>query len=101
MHGVVWSAFIWSTSDAMNRRDFLAVLGGTLVLGGAFGTRTQAATAVRHIGFLAPGVQLDPAEFQRIWAPARELGWIEGQNLIVERRYAGGKSELLQLYAEE
>jgi putative ABC transport system substrate-binding protein len=36
-----------------------------------------------------------------MWAPARELGWIEGQNLIVERRYAQGKAELLKSYAEE
>jgi putative tryptophan/tyrosine transport system substrate-binding protein len=34
-------------------------------------------------------------------AQARELGWIEGQNLIVERRYASGKAELLRPYAEE
>jgi putative ABC transport system substrate-binding protein len=31
----------------------------------------------------------------------RELGWIEGQNLIVERRNADGRAELLQPLAEE
>ena len=31
----------------------------------------------------------------------RELGWVEGQNLIVERRYANGRVELLQPFAEE
>ena len=84
----------------MNRRDILTVVGGTLV-GGALSTRAQAATSVGHIGILSPGVRPDPAEIQRVWAPARELGWIEGQNLIVERRYAGGKAELLRPYAEE
>jgi putative ABC transport system substrate-binding protein len=29
------------------------------------------------------------------------LGWIEGRNLAVEYRNAGGKPELLQPYAEE
>jgi putative ABC transport system substrate-binding protein len=31
----------------------------------------------------------------------RELGWIEGRNLIVERRNADGRAELLQPLAEE
>jgi putative ABC transport system substrate-binding protein len=31
----------------------------------------------------------------------RELGWVEGTNLLVERRYTNGKSELLQPFAAE
>ncbi len=31
----------------------------------------------------------------------RAVGWVEGQNLLVERRYASGKPELLQSLAEE
>ena len=33
--------------------------------------------------------------------PLRALGWIEGQNLAVERRYAGGRAELLKPFAED
>jgi hypothetical protein len=45
-----------------------------------------------------------PAEFElieRVWRPLRDLGWIEGQNLIVERRYAGNRTELLRPLVEE
>ena len=34
-------------------------------------------------------------------APLRDLGWIEGKNLAIERRYAGGRAELLQPFAAE
>jgi len=76
------------------------MLGGSLLLARTVGTKAQAAKSVRHIGSLGPGLGPDPAFLQRLWAPARELGWIEGENLIVERRYAS-KAELFKPYAEE
>jgi len=84
----------------MNRRGALAMLGGTLVLGGTLGARAQPATNVRRIGFL-DDVGVSPAEIQQLWATVGALGWIEGQNLVVEYRNAGGKPELLRPYAEE
>jgi putative ABC transport system substrate-binding protein len=77
------------------------MLGGTLLLGGTLGARAQPATTVRRIGFLGPDVGPSPAEIQQESAAYRAFGWIEGQNLVVERRDAGGKPELLRLYAEE
>ena len=76
------------------------MLGGTLFLGGTLGA-TRATRDKRP-----PHRQLGTrcsrqARFNGSGHPLRELGWIEGQNLIVERRYAGGKPELLQPYAEE
>jgi len=38
---------------------------------------------------------------QGIDAQLRELGWVEGGNLLIERRYANGRAELLQPMAEE
>jgi len=84
----------------MDRRDILAMLGGTLVLGGALGARAQPAANVRRIGIL-DGYYSRPAEFQELWATVRALGWIEGQNLVVEYRFTGGRPELLRPYAEE
>jgi putative tryptophan/tyrosine transport system substrate-binding protein len=85
----------------MNRRGALAMLGGTLFLAQTVGTKAEAAKSVRRIGSLSLGYATNPAYRQQMWGPTRELGWIEGQNLIVDRRYAGGNAELLRPIAEE
>src|SRR6267154_712638 len=85
----------------MNRRGALAMLGGTLFLARAAGTKAEPAKSVHHIGSLSLGIATNPAYRQQMWGPTRELGWIEGQNLIVDRRYAGGNAELLRPIAEE
>jgi putative tryptophan/tyrosine transport system substrate-binding protein len=54
----------------------------------------QTATAARRIGVLDPDDKED-------YAPLRALGWVEGKNLPVERRYANGRAELLRSFAEE
>jgi putative ABC transport system substrate-binding protein len=84
----------------MNRRDILAALCGVCALGLYVRTNAQTTDGVRRIGSLGLGTDPTPVELQTIWAPARELGWIEGNNLIVERRRTM-KAELLQPYAEE
>jgi putative ABC transport system substrate-binding protein len=61
----------------------------------------QRASVVRRIGALELN-EPDPPEF--LWKQAealRKLGWVEGQNLHVERRYANNRVEALQLLAEE
>lgn len=62
------------------------MLGGTLILGGICGVGAQPAKGIRRIGILSPSVPLSPAEAREMLGPTRELGWVEGQNLIVERR---------------
>jgi putative tryptophan/tyrosine transport system substrate-binding protein len=58
----------------------------------------QQAKTVRRIGFLVnTGTPYHDAFYQRL----RELGYIEGQNLIVETRYAEGKQERLPGLAKE
>ncbi len=85
----------------MNRRGVLAMLSGALFLGGTLIAKAQSAKGIRRIGVLGLSTNASPAELQLAWAPVRELGWIEGQNLIVERRYAGSNAELLRANAEE
>ncbi len=84
----------------MDRRRFIGTAAGVLVATPFVGARAAKAK-VRHIGWLSPGEAYTPAQRQEFWAPARDLGWIEGQNLIVEYRYAGGRVELLRPFAEE
>jgi putative ABC transport system substrate-binding protein len=86
----------------MNRRRFLDALAI-----GALATTRRAAKAqptgrIRRIGNLSLSAA-DDAVFEResVLVPLRELGWIEGQNLAIERRYASGREELLRPFAEE
>ena len=82
----------------MRRRAFLAVLTGLCVAAEPYAAKTQAATAVRRIGYLAPGAAYTP---EGMYAALRKLGWIEGHNVFFERRYANGKIEALGSLAEE
>lgn len=84
----------------MHRRTFI----GTLTCGAVFAPlilRAQTSGTVRRIGTLSSGERPPPAEFEHEFDPLRELGWIEGKNLLIERRYANGNAELLRPYAEE
>ena len=88
----------------MDRRTFIvfAVRSGFLLVGATLPAKAQApATTVRRIGFLTFGSRPSPDIMLESRAPLRELGWIEGQNLIIERRYADGRAELLRPLAED
>jgi ABC-type uncharacterized transport system substrate-binding protein len=61
---------------------------------------------VYRIGYLAPGPPTPESPTRvRIWAAflegLRERGYIEGQNLIIERRYTGGQDERAASLAAE
>jgi putative ABC transport system substrate-binding protein len=58
-------------------------------------------SAVRRIGDLSLGAPEAREDVQLQYDPLSKLGWIEGKNLHVERRYANGKVELLRPMAEE
>jgi putative tryptophan/tyrosine transport system substrate-binding protein len=89
----------------MNRRDAVNAL---LALGsavGPLGLRAQSAPSAQSktLGILTLA---SPQDAERLWMPAfraklRALGWIEGQNLIIESAFADGKVELLATLAEE
>jgi putative ABC transport system substrate-binding protein len=83
----------------MNRRDSLTLLGGTLVLGGTLCVKVEAAPTVRRIGILDAG-STTHAEIEAQTAALRAFGWVEGQNLLIERR-AAERVEVLRPMAEE
>jgi putative tryptophan/tyrosine transport system substrate-binding protein len=84
----------------MGRRRFIGAVAGSIFLAPIVAT-TQIMKRVRRIGVLSPGPTLSPAEYQGVWAPLRELGWIEGQNVVFERRWAEGRPERLLPLAQE
>ena len=84
----------------MDRRAFIGVATCNFIVAPLV-ARAQTMTTVRRIGWLLPGVQPSASELMEQIAPLRELGWIEGKNLLIERRYANNKVELLLPLAEE
>jgi putative ABC transport system substrate-binding protein len=86
-------------SSMMDRRVWLA--GALWVLAAPFAVRAQALSKVPRIGVLTatnPDVSLVwAAFFQRL----RELGYVEGQNVVFERRHFGDRVEQLPALAAE
>jgi putative tryptophan/tyrosine transport system substrate-binding protein len=87
----------------VDRRGFLVTsLAGVLAAPLSIGA--QQVGKVYRIGILIPGA---PAPSDRatisllVPVALRELGYVEGQNLLVERRYAGGKPDRLSGLARE
>jgi len=84
----------------VDRRSFIgAVAAGLIAAPLAAGAQTT--TTVRRIGFLSKSAPITASDIQEAYAPLRKLGWVEGRNLLVEQRYANGRAELLQPFAEE
>jgi putative ABC transport system substrate-binding protein len=84
----------------MNRRRFFFAVGVATVL--QYIASTHAAEKVRRIGFLdrgEPAAFGDYADISEWYAAMRELGWIEGQNLVIERRFAS-TDDLLPVLAQ-
>jgi putative ABC transport system substrate-binding protein len=56
---------------------------------------------VYRIGYLFLGAQPTDPQKQQPWPMLRELGYVEGSNLVVERRFAAGRRERLAAFASE
>ena len=80
----------------MKRREFITLLGGAAAW--PLAARAQQADKIYRIGFLAndPTIPTQPAG-QAFLDGLRESGFIEGKNVIIERRFAEGR---LDRYAD-
>jgi len=81
----------------MRRRDFVALLSGGVV---ALPLRAlaQQSGKIWRMGFIAQGYE---RFYDALFEGLRELGYAEGKNLVVERRYAEGHAERFQEFAAE
>ena len=85
----------------MNRRTFLGSLLAGWLLAAPLAAEGQQAGKVYRIGLLSGGSAALPDPLRSSEDKLRALGYIEGQNLVVERRYAEGKlDELPRLVTE-
>jgi putative tryptophan/tyrosine transport system substrate-binding protein len=84
----------------MQRREFISLLGG-VAAAWPFAARAQLPGKVYRIGFLwdSPNAFLDALEAFR--QGLRDLGYVEGRNIVIEYRWAEGKPERMRELAEE
>ncbi|MFX7094740.1 hypothetical protein ABTI17_19800, partial [Acinetobacter baumannii] len=84
-------------------RTFLRSLAAT-ALGLPLAARAQQGGTQRTIGVLMTVAESDPESQKRIGAFRQgfaDLGWRDGQNVRIEYRWAAGRADLMQRYAEE
>src|SRR3954453_5316588 len=94
----------------MRRREFITLFGGAAAVWPLSGYAQQPAQ-IRRIGYLDYGAGMLPsggfAPFHDIYRRRpfleglRELGWVEGQNVTIERRFAAGQADRLPALAAE
>jgi putative tryptophan/tyrosine transport system substrate-binding protein len=88
----------------MNRRDFITLLGGAAA-GWPFAARAQRGTRIPRMGVLAPGrsvgADASGATLKAVLTGLRDLGYVEGQNIAVERRFGEADADRLRAVAAE
>jgi putative ABC transport system substrate-binding protein len=73
----------------MRRREFLRVLGGAAAAWPLAARAQQQPTHVPQIGWIFPGASAGhPTELAGFKEGLRELGYVEGRNIVVEYRFA-------------
>jgi putative ABC transport system substrate-binding protein len=87
----------------MERREFIALLGGTAAAWPLF-AHAQQSGQTRRIGVLLGGAENDPqivAALQALKAALAELGWIDGRNVQIDYRFAAADVERMRVFAKE
>ena len=87
----------------MRRRQFITLLAGAAAVY-ALAARAQQSPQMRRVGALMGGAETDPEMVTRVATFVQSLqhsGWIVGQNIGIEYRWAGGNSDSIRKSAEE
>ncbi|MDO8477348.1 MAG: ABC transporter substrate binding protein [Candidatus Rokubacteria bacterium] len=84
----------------MDRREFLGTLAGGVVAA-PFAAEAQQAAKIARIGILALNRAAAPHVPEAFLQGLRDLGYVEGRNLVIEWRDAEGKFERLPALAVE
>jgi len=85
----------------MRRREFITFLAGAAA---AYPLAARAGPQMRRVGVLMGGSETDPEMVTRVATFVQSLqhsGWILGQNIEIEYRWAGGNSDSIRKSAEE
>jgi len=82
-----------------DRRAFLCTAAGSLLIA-PLAVCAQQTTNVTRIGYLRR-TSREPADIAALRLALRELGYVEGQNLVIDERYANGVAARLPALARE
>jgi putative tryptophan/tyrosine transport system substrate-binding protein len=82
----------------VNRRDFVTFLGGAVAACPLVARAQQPGKAAR-IGYLA--IRAPMSADEALLQALRELNWIEGRNIVIERRFSAGNFDRLREFAAE
>jgi putative ABC transport system substrate-binding protein len=85
--------------DRVERRDFLITAGA--LLAAPFAAEAQQPAKIARIGFLAVDLAANPRSREPFREGLRDLGYVEGRNVVIEYRDAEGKFERLPALAAE
>jgi putative tryptophan/tyrosine transport system substrate-binding protein len=87
----------------MQRREFISFLGGAAAW--PLAARAQQNDRMKRIGVLvAATTEHDPESEVRVAAFRRgleELGWVDGRNIRIDYRFAGGDADRIRTYVAE
>ena len=87
----------------MNRRTFMGALAGSL-LTAPLGAEGQQVTKIPRVGVFVPGSSSGD-QFQQLRLAfvkgLRDLGWIEGQTVVIEMRWGEGRIDEFPRIASE
>jgi len=79
----------------MKRREFITLLGGAAALW-PVAVQAQQARPVPVVGLVSIGASPgEPANFGPFLEQMRALGYIDGQHIVFDRRFAAGRDELI------
>ena len=85
----------------MKRRAFITLLGGAVAW--PLAARAQQPERMRRVGVLSTFAESDPEAQSLVQALDRtlqELGWVEGRNLRIDRRWAAGNPGRIEGFAK-
>ena len=86
--------------EAMRRREFITVVGAAIGWPLAAGAQQP----VRRVGVLMPYAASEPVAQARLAAflqALQQLGWVDGHNLHIDARWAGGHQDDIRKQAAE
>jgi len=87
--------------SGMRRREFISMLGGVaIMLPAPRGTLAQQLGRVRRLGYLTTAAGDNPVD-NAFEEALRHLGWVQGQSIRIEHRYASGRRDAVPSLVDE